>query len=236
VSVIVATPGNGAVLAVQKATTTIPIVFTSGDALGTGLVPSLERPSGNATGINLLNFELTPKRLELLKNVVPGLSRVAVLRNPVPASTRVVKDLERAAAALGVKLLVLDVRDPGGFDAAFSTMAKERVGALLVIADPMLFAERERVVRLAAKIRVPASYEWREFAEVGGLMSYGANIADQYRRLASYVDKILKGAKPADLPVEQPTRFELVINRKTARDLGLTISPALLLRADQVID
>jgi putative tryptophan/tyrosine transport system substrate-binding protein len=233
---IVATPGAAAVRAVQTVTKTIPIVFTAGDAIGSGLVTSLERPGGNVTGVNLLNFELAAKRLELLRDVVPAISRVAVLVNPTTTTPLVLKDLERAARALGVKIQLLEVRDPIALEDAFSLATRERAGALLVLPDPRFFAERERLVSLAAKTRLPASYEWREFAEAGGLMSYGANVAGQYRRLASYVDKILKGTKPADLPIEQPTKFELVINLKTAKALGLTIPQSFLLRADQVIE
>jgi len=158
------------------------------------------------------------------------------LLNPANATALVLKDLERAAGTLGVKTQFLEVQDPTALDDAFSLATRGRAGALLVLPDPRFFAERERVVGLAAKNRLPASYEWREFAEAGGLMSYGANVASQYRRLAVYVDKILKGAKPADLPVEQPTKFELVINLKTAKALGLTIPQSLLVRADQVIE
>ena len=236
VDVIVAVAGP-TVRAVGKAVKTIPVVFlTGGDPVGTGLVASLDRPGGNLTGVSLLTSELNAKRLELLKQAVPGVSRVAVLVNPtLPTAGALLKELEGAARALKVKLQVLEARDPQAIDDAFAAMKRERAGALLVGNDPMFFAQRERIVDLAAKHRLPGIFEWREFAEAGGLLSYGTSVADMYRRLASYVDKILKGAKPADLPVEQPTRFELVINAKTAKALGLTIPPSFVLRADHVI-
>jgi putative ABC transport system substrate-binding protein len=234
--VIVSTSGAAAALATKQAIRTIPVVFATADPVRNGLVASLDRSGGNLTGVSLLNTELNAKRLELLKEVVPRVSRVAVLVNPAnPLAGTMVKDLEEAARTLRVKLQVLEARDPQEIDEAFSAMTRERSGALLLAPDPMFLVQRGRIVDLAAKNRVPTSYEWREFAEAGGLMSYGTNIADMYRRLATYVDKILKGAKPADLPVEQPTKFEIVVNLKTAKALGLTIPPSLLLRADQVI-
>jgi putative tryptophan/tyrosine transport system substrate-binding protein len=236
VEVIVSTGGGATALAVQKAVTTMPVVFTAGDPLGIGLVARLDRPGGNVTGVSLLTGELDAKRLELLKAAVPGVSGVAVLANPAnPTTGAAVKALEGAAQALRVTLHVWEARAPQEIEAAFAAMGKVRVEALLVVADPMLFAERERLVALAAQHGLPGIFEWREFVEAGGLLSYGTNIADMYRRLASYVDKILKGAKPGDLPVEQPTTFELVINLKTAQALGLTIPPTFLFQADEVI-
>jgi putative ABC transport system substrate-binding protein len=237
VDVIVSAGGGPTSRAVGKAVKTIPVVFLmGGDPVGTGLVASLARPGGNLTGVSLLTSELNAKRLELLKQAVPGVSRVAVLVNPTsPTAGAVLKELESAAQTLKVKLQVLEARDPQAIDGAFAAMKRERAGALLVANDPMFFAQRERIVGLAAKSRLPGIFEWREFAEAGGLLSYGTNVADMYRRLASYVDKILKGVKPADLPVEQPTRFELVINAKTAKALGLTIPPSFVFRADHVI-
>jgi ABC-type uncharacterized transport system substrate-binding protein len=236
VEVIVCTGGNATALAVQKAVTTIPVVFTTGDPVGIGLVARLDRPGGNVTGVSLLSSELNAKRLELLKAAVPGVSRVAVLANPAnPATSTALKELEGAAQVLRVMLHVLEAREHQAIDDAFAAMGSARVEALLVVADPILFAQRERIVDLAAQHGLPGIFEWREFAEAGGLLSYGANIADMYRRLASYVDKILKGAKPGDLPVEQPTKFELVINLKTAQALGLTIPPTFLFQADEVI-
>ena len=235
VDVIVSTPGGPTALAVKKSVRTIPIVFTSGDPVGAGLVASLDRPGGNLTGVSILTTELNAKRLELLKQAIPGVTRVAVLVNPLLATKATLKDVEGAARALRVKLQVLEVRDPQELDDAFSAMKRERADALLVLSDPMFFAQRERIIGLAAKHRLPGMFEWREFAEAGGLLSYGTNVAEMYRRLATYVDKILKGAKPADLPVEQPTKFELVINLKTAKALGLKIPQSFFLRADHVI-
>jgi ABC-type uncharacterized transport system substrate-binding protein len=236
VEVIVSTGGSVPALAAKHATPAIPIVFITGDPVGTGLVPSLSRPTGNLTGINILTTELNAKRLDLLKEALPGVSRIGVLANPGNMAYRTTRrDLELAARSLGVRLDIREVQDPNGLDPAFSAMATERVDALLVVSDPMLFDQRGRIAALAAKARLPGMYEWREFAEAGGLMSYGANISEMYRRAATYVDKILKGAKPADLPIEQPTKFELVVNLKTAKALRLTIPQSILVRADQVI-
>jgi putative ABC transport system substrate-binding protein len=237
VDVIVSTGGPVPALAAKRATKTIPIVFIAGDPVGVGLVTRLNRPGGNLTGVDAFAGELNVKRLDLLKGAVPGVSRVAVLANPAsPATARRLKELEGAARALRVKLHVLEARERQEIDAAFTAMARERAEALLVMTDPMFFPQRERIVDLAAKHRLPGIFEQREFAEAGGLLSYAANLADMYRRLATYVDKILKGAKPADLPIEQPTKFEFVINLKTAKTLGLTIPPPILFRADHVIE
>ena len=234
--VIVSTGGSATALAARKATQEIPITFITADPVGLGLVASLSRPGGNMTGINILTNELNAKRLDLLKQALPKVSRVGVLANPGPPSYgKVRRGMEEAARPLGIALHIREVHAPEELESAFSAMAKERVDALLVANDPMLFAQRGRIVDLAAKARLPGMYEWREFSEAGGLMSYGANLADQYRRAATYVDKILKGAKPADLPVEQPTKFELVINLKTAKALGLSIPQSILIRADEVI-
>jgi putative ABC transport system substrate-binding protein len=236
VEVIVSTGGGATALAVKQAVTTIPVVFSVGNPLGIGLVARLDRPGGNVTGVSLLTNELDAKRLELLKAAVPWVSGVAVLANPAnPTTGASVKALEGAAQALRVTLHVWEARAPQEIDDAFAAMGRERVEALLVVSDPMLFVQRERLVALAAKHRLPGIFEWREFVEAGGLLSYGTNIADMYRRLASYVDKILKGAKPGDLPVEQPTKFELVLNLKTAQAVGITIPPMLLFQADEVI-
>jgi putative ABC transport system substrate-binding protein len=236
VDVIVATGGGASALAAMKATSTIPIIFSTGDPVSAGLVARLDRPGGNLTGINILTVELNAKRLDLLKEAIPTVSRVAVLVNPGNPTTKVtLKDLGGTARALRLKLQVLEVRERQEIGPAFAAMATERAQALLVVSDPMFFAQREQIVDLTAKHRLPGIFEWREFAEAGGLLSYGTNIAGVYRRLAGYVDKILKGAKPADLPVEQPTKFELVINLKTAKALGLTIPQSVLLRADEVI-
>jgi len=241
VDVILAATGTPQALAAKQATRTTPIVFTSvADPVTSGLVTSLARPGGNVTGLSILAPELVGKRLELLKQAVPGVSRVAVLWQPGGLGERTEKDMlkgaEVAARALGVRLQVVEARGPADFDRAFSDMTRARAGALTVLPSSMFFNERRRLVDLAAKNRLPAVYPWREGVDAGGLMAYGAKQADLYRRAATYVDKILKGAKPADLPVEQPTTFELVINLKTAKALGLTIPPSLLGRADQVIE
>ena len=226
--------------AAQQATTTIPIVVPiMGDPVGDGLVASLARPGGNITGLTFLGPELVPKRLELLKEALPKVSRVAGLWHPGAFSERTTRDMlkqaETAARTLGVQLQLVGVRGPDEVDRAFPTMIKERADALIVFPSPMLFNERRRIVGLAAKHRLPTMSMAREWVELGGLMAYGSSITDLYRRAVTYVDKILKGAKPADLPVEQPTKFELVINLKTAKALGLTIPPSLLQRADEVI-
>ena len=227
-------------LAAKQATKTIPIVFTAvGDAVTDGLVASLGRPGGNVTGLSVLGPELVGKRLELLTQAVPGVSRVAVLWQPGGQGERTAKDMlksaEVAARGLGVRLQFVEVRGPADIDRAFSDMTRARADALTVFGTPMFFNERRRLVDLAAKSRLPAVYSLRENVDAGGLMAYGPNVADLFRRAATYVDKILKGAKPADLPIEQPTKFELVINLKTAKALGITIPQAVLLRADEVI-
>jgi putative ABC transport system substrate-binding protein len=227
-------------LAAQQATKTIPIVFAAaGDPVTDGLVTSLARPGGNVTGLSLLTPELVAKRLEQLKQAVPEVSRVAVLWHPGGAAERTQKDIlkeaEVAARALGVRLQFVEARGPADFDRAFSDMTGARAGALTVLGSTMFLIERRRLVDLAAKSRLPAVYGLREFVAAGGLMAYGPNAADLFRHAATYVDKILKGAKPAELPVEQPTKFELVINLKTAKALGLTIPPSVLGRADEVI-
>jgi putative ABC transport system substrate-binding protein len=239
VDVIVA-PNTVAALAAKQATRALPIVFAApADPVASGLVTSLARPGGNVTGLSNLAPELVGKGLELLTQAVPGLTRVAVLWHPGGLGERTEKDMlkaaEVAARALGVRLQVVEARGPADIDRAFSQMTRARAGALTVLTTPMLLAERRRLVDLAAKHRLPAVYTSREFVDAGGLMSYGANVADLLRRAATYVDKILKGAKPADLPVEQPTKFELVINLKTAKALGLTIPQSLLGRADEII-
>ena len=240
VDVIVA-GGPPHALAAKQATRTIPIVFASAaDPVTDGLVTSLARPGGNVTGLSNLGSKLVSKGLEQLKQAVPGISRVAVLWQPGAFGERTEKDLlkevEEAAPALGVRLQFVEARGPADFDRAFSEMTGARAGALSVLPSTMLISERRRLVGLTAKNRLPTVYASREFVDAGGFMSYGANLADMFRRSATYVDKILKGAKPGDIPVEQPTKFELVINLKTAKALGLTIPPSLLGRADQVIE
>ena len=226
--------------AAQQATTTIPIVSPSmGDPVGDGLVASLGRPGGNITGSTFLGPELVPKRLDLLKEVLPKVSRVAALWHPGAFGEHTTGDMlkgtETAARTLGVRLQLVAVRGPDEFDRAFSTMAKERAEALIVFPSTMLFNERRRIVDLAAKTHLPAIYQSRQFVDIGGLISYGASISDLIRDAATYVDKILKGAKPADLPVEQPTKFEMVVNLKTAKALGITIPQSVLIRANEVI-
>ena len=237
VDVIVSTGGPIPATAAKRATKTIPIVFAVGDPVGAGLVTRLDRPGGNLTGISLFTGELQVKRLELLKEAVPGISLVAVLANPLSLRTAGrLKELEGAARTLRVKLHVLEAREHQEIDAAFAMMARERAEALLVMTDPMFDAQRERIVDLAAKNRLPGIFWRSEFVEAGGLLGYGENFAGTFRRLATYVDKILKGTKPGDLPIEQPTKFALAVNLKTAKALGLTIPPSILLQADQVIE
>jgi ABC-type uncharacterized transport system substrate-binding protein len=241
VDVIVAAAGNNVTLAAKQATRTLPIVFAAvSDPVASGLVTSLARPGGNVTGASILSPELVGKRLELLTQAIPGVSRVAVLWLPGALGERVGKDMLKeadvAARALGVRLQFVEARVPADLDRAFSDMTRARADALTVLPNNMFLRERRRLVDLAAKHRLPAVYTVREYVDAGGLMAYAPNLADVVRRAATYVDKILRGAKPADLPVEQPTKFELVINLKTAKALGLTIPPSLLLRADQVID
>jgi putative tryptophan/tyrosine transport system substrate-binding protein len=240
VDVIVAVPTVSAVAA-KRATQTIPIVFTHvSDPVGSGLVPGLARPAGNVTGFTHVNVGLTPKRLEFLKEAIPNVSRVVALWHPGGLGERteeiLLKETETGARAFGMQLQFLEVRGPDDFDRAFGTMTREGARALVVLPGPLLLSEHRRVVDLVAKTRLPAVYFAREFTEAGGLMSYGADMAQILRGAASYVDRILKGAKPADLPVEQGARFELVINLRTAKALGLTIPPSLLVRADQVIE
>ena len=224
--------------AAKNATHKIPIVFTwVADPTAGGLVASLARPEANVTGLTTFAIDLGGKRLELLKQAVPGLSRVSVLWNSAnPTATDVAKELEGAAPRVGIQIYALPVRSPDELPKAFEAAARNRAGALFVIEEAMLLRHRRRILDLAAKQRLPAASQFREFADAGGLLSYGPNLPDLFWRAAIYVDKILKGAKPGDLPVQQPTKLELVINLKTAKALGFTISPSLLLQADQVIE
>jgi ABC-type uncharacterized transport system substrate-binding protein len=241
VNVMLTAGGTEAALAAQGATGTLPVVFViAADPVGVGLVASVARPGGNLTGLASMNAELDAKRLELLKEAVPGLTRVAVLSNPVdPAADAAWTAQEAAARALGVQLQRLEVRGPHDFERAFGAAATGGADALTVLASPRLFGTGSihlpRIAAFTAQTRLPAIAHAREFAEAGGLMSYGVSIPELFWRAADYVDKILKGAKPADLPVERPTKFELVINLKTAGALGLTIPPTLLFQADEVI-
>jgi putative ABC transport system substrate-binding protein len=234
---VIITSSTPAILAAKKATSTIPIVMAvSGDPVVGGLVASLGHPGGNVTGLTLLAPELNGKRLELVKEAVVRVSRVGVLVNAAnPGRQTTIEETEAAARPLGVQLEIQKVRSPNEFESTFSEMERKHVGALTVLEDPLFNSHIERVVTLAAKHHLAAIYPRREFVEVGGLMSYGPNWNDLFRRAAAYVDKILKGAKPADLPVEQPTKFELIINLKAAKQIGLMIPPNMLARADKVV-
>jgi putative tryptophan/tyrosine transport system substrate-binding protein len=227
-----------AVRAAKQATTTIPIVmFVDGDPVASGLVPSLAHPGGNITGLSVLNVQLIGKRLEMLKEMVPQVSRVAVLSHATAVvPERAWDEAQAAARRLGLALTLHQVHAPHDLDNAFTMIGRERYDGLVVVASPLVYVHRARIATLAAKIRVPAVYGYRENSEAGGLMSYATNLKGVWERAGDYVDRILKGAKPGEMPVEQPTAFELVINMKTARALGLTIPPSLLLRADQVIE
>ncbi len=235
---VIVVAGTPATLAARRATNAIPIVMAViGDALETGVVPSLARPGGNVTGLSTVVPELEGKRLELLKQALPKLSRLAVLANPANPFVAVAwRQTQRAAETLHIKLQRVDVRQPEEFGNAFSVIANERPDALTVMADRFILTHRAQIIAFGTKSRLPGMFPYWEFVEEGGLMAYGPSYADMFRRSATYVDKILKGVKPADLPVEQPTKFELMINLKTAKTLGLTIPQTLLLRADQVIE
>jgi putative ABC transport system substrate-binding protein len=235
---VIVTWGTDAVLAAKQATTTIPIVMgTIGDPLGSGIVTNLARPGGNVTGSSSRAAELESKRLELLKEAVPGLSRVAILFNPtnhyMPLA---LQSARKGAQMLHVSLAIYEVRDTTTLDAAFVTLTKDRPDALMVPADTFLVSQRSRIAQFAIENKLPSVYTFREYIEAGGLIAYTPNYHDLFRRAASYVDKILKGAKPGELPIGQPTKFQLVINLKTAKALGLVIPRALLVGADQVIE
>ena len=234
---VIVTAGTPAALAVKKATTSIPLVMVAvGDPVGTGIVASLARPGGNITGLTSIAADLEGKRLELLREVIPKLSHIAVLWNPAsPFQVVAEKELQAAAQMLRIKVLSLGVRAAEELDNAFAAILRERPGGLLVLADRLFLHNRTRIVDFAAKQRLPGVHAYRELVDAGGLMSFGPSYAGMHRRAAIYVDKILKGAKPADLPVEQPTKFELVINLKTAKALGLKIPQSVLIRADEVI-
>jgi ABC-type uncharacterized transport system substrate-binding protein len=238
VAVIAAVGGAHSGLAAKATTSTIPIVFVSaGDPITFGLVPSLSRPAGNVTGISMLTVALAAKRLELLHELVPAPAVIALLVNPTsPYVEPETKDVMASASALGRQVKVLNATTAQEVDAAFAVFVQQRAGALLVSGDPFFDSMRDRLVELAARHSVPAIYQWREFTEIGGLISYGTSILDAYRQSGVYVAKILRGAKPADLPVLQPTLFETVLNLKTANALGLTIPQSFLLRASEVIE
>ena len=234
---VIVSPGPTVTRPVKEATSTIPIVMAQDtDPVGSGFVASLARPGGNITGLATLSPEISGKQLELLKEIVPKLSRVAVIGNSTnPGDAQALRETVLAAGAFGVYLQYLDVLDPKDLETVFRAATKGRADALLVLGNPALNAQRTQVVNLAVKHRLPATYARPEFIEAGGLMTYGTSYNDLFRRAATYVDKILKGAKPADLPVEQPTKFEFVINLKAAKQIGLTIPQTVLMRADKVI-
>jgi putative tryptophan/tyrosine transport system substrate-binding protein len=234
VDVIVA-PGVQAVRAAKQSTTTIPIIFpTAGDAVASGLVASLARPGGNITGLTILSPELSGKRLELLKEAFSRLSRVAVLLDPLQPPLSV-EETQTTGRSLRLKLQFLEVRDAADVESVFSAMNKERTDALITLPHPVLQVHQRRIVELAAKSRVPAMYQAADWVERGGLMSYGPHHLDNYRRAAAFVDKVLKGTKPTEITVEQPTKFEFIVNLKTAKQIGVTIPPNVLARADNVI-
>jgi putative ABC transport system substrate-binding protein len=231
---LILAPTTVAARAAKKATSTVPIVIVvTADAVQSGLIESLARPGGNITGLTLMTRETQAKQLEILREAIPKAARVSVLRNGAAAGS--VQELERAARLLQIQLQLLMARSTEEIEDAFPTMIRGRSDAFLVVSDPLFYRQRTQLAELAAKARLPGMFPVREYVEVGGLMAYGESFAHNHRRAAVYVDKILKGAKPADLPVEQPTKFELVINLKTAKALGLTIPPSLLARADEVI-
>ena len=235
---VIVTSSNPAIAALKQATRDIPIVMTVvGDPVGAGFVQSLARPGGNITGLSNIAEELSGKRLELLKEINPKVSRVAVFRNStIPTHAVLWKETQAAATAMGIKLIPLDFRGSDEFASLFGAMAKEHAEALTVLPQPISVVQRKQIVDLAAKYRLPGMYPFGDFVDVGGLIAYGPSSTDLWRRGAVYVDKILKGRKPADLPVEQPTRFELIVNMKTAKALGITIPQSILVRADRVIE
>jgi len=236
--VIVTAGGRASLEAAQNATTTVPIVMVaaSSDPIGQGLIMSFARPGGNVTGLLAAPEELGGKRLDLLKEMLPSLSRVGVLWDASGRAYRVSKETEESARALKVQLLPLEVRGPDDLPGAFKNAVQQRAEAISIASTPLVFQQRTRIAELAIKHRLPIVSTWRYFAEAGGLLTYGPSLPDQFRRAAYYVDRILRGAKPGELPIEQPTKFELIINLKTAKSLGLTIPPSLLARADQVIE
>jgi len=236
VDVIVSPSGTPGTLAAKGATSTIPIVFRTGEPVADGLVANLARPGGNLTGFGMVVGELTPKLLELLSELIPQARVIAMLVNPNnPAAERVVRDVQEAARTKGLQLPILKAGSESEIDAAFSSLVQLQAGALLVAADPFITSRREQIVALASRHAVPAIYAWREFAASGGLISYGPSLTSVFRQLGTYVGRILKGEKPGDMPVQQPTTFELVINLRTANTLGLTVPQSMLARADELI-
>jgi len=235
---VIVAEGTAAIQAAKTVTQTIPIVMaTSSDPIGTGLVASLNRPGGNITGRSLLTAELSGKRLQLLTEIVAGLARVAILSNPLnPSIAPIVEQTKAAAQALGIETHVVEAQAPDKFESAFAEVTAAHAGALMVLPDPLLYGQHSRIVTFTAASHLPALFPEKEVAEAGGLIAYGPSIPASFRGAAAYVDKILRGAKPADLPVEQPTKFELVVNLQTARVIGVTIPTSILLRADEVIE
>ena len=235
---VIVTADSTAINAAARATTTIPIVFAAaGDPVAAGHVSSLARPGGNITGLSLLATELSPKRLQFLKEAAPRATRLAILFNPQdPSMVLRVQEAQAAAQALGMATVPLPVRAPGDFEGAFAVMTREHADCLLTVVDGLTIRNSKSIVDFAAANRIPAVYEIRDFVERGGLLSYGPKPRENYRRAAAYVDKLLRGAKAAELPIEQPTQFELVVNLRTAKGLGLALPPALMLRVDQVIE
>jgi putative tryptophan/tyrosine transport system substrate-binding protein len=234
---VIVTHATPATKALQRATTIIPIVFAAiGNPQGSGIVASLARPGGNITGMSLMDLDVSPKHLELLKTMVPALSRAAVIANPNVANhVNILKSVQDSAQALGVKILPVRAGTPEEIERGFAAMRRERADGVIILADSFLIGQRRQIIGLVARIRLPSMYYYREDVQAGGLMSYGQNTADLYRRAATYVDKILNGAKPSELPIEQPTTIHLAINQRTAKALGLTIPQDLLLRADELI-
>jgi putative tryptophan/tyrosine transport system substrate-binding protein len=238
VAVIFASGGPPSVLAAKAASVTTPIVFMlASDPIKLGMVASLNHPGGNATGVGLFNVAVEPKKLEILHQLVPKAMKIGVLVNPRnPNAQTITTELQTAAGALGLQIHIVNAATPGEFGAAFTTLVQQQAGALVVGSDPFFTNQREALVALAAQHALPAIYEWREFTAAGGLVSYGTNISDAYRQAGIYTARILKGEKPADLPVAQPTKFELVINVKTAKALGITVPQTLAVAADEVIE
>jgi putative ABC transport system substrate-binding protein len=235
---VIVAEGTAAIRAAKDVTQTVPIVMAvSNDPVGTGLVASLNRPGGNITGLSLLTGELISKRLQLLTEIIPGLARVAVLSNPSnPSSALLLEQTKAAAQSLGVEIHIAEVQGPDKFESAFAAVTAAHAGALIELPDGMLYSQHPRIVTFAAASHLPALFGEKEVAEAGGLIAYGPSIPASFRRAAAYVDKILRGARPADLPVEQPTTFELVVNLATAKAIGVTIPTSILLRADEVIE
>jgi putative ABC transport system substrate-binding protein len=238
ISALVAVGGSNSALAAKRASSTIPIVFViGGDPVRLGLAASLSRPGGNATGMTIISADLAPKRLGLLRELVPNATALAALTNPnTPEGRGQASDMLTAALAFGLKLRFLEAGDEKGIEAAFATLSQDKPDALLIASDPIFDVHRDKLVALVAAAGIPAIYQFRDFAAAGGLMSYDPDIVDAHRQIGIYVGKILKGALPADLPIQQPTKFQLVVNLKTAKTLGIAIPPTLLARADEVIE